>query len=122
MRQKWMRPIWFVLGTLALGLGVLGVFLPVLPTTPLVLVAAFFFSRSSQRVDDWLLAHPRFGPVIAEWRATGAIAVRIKRIAVGTMAAVFVASLVVGLPGQVLVWQALGLGIAALFVLTRPSA
>ena len=55
------------------GLAALGAVLPVLPTTPLLIVAAACFARSSPRFYRWLLANPVFGPLIREWRTTGAI-------------------------------------------------
>jgi len=54
-------------GSLALGLGTLGIFLPLLPTTPFVLLAAFFFSRGSERLHGWLVDHPRFGRYVRDW-------------------------------------------------------
>lgn len=119
---RFYRPFWLVFGLLSVALGVLGIFLPVLPTTPLMILAAFFFSKSSPRLENWLLNHNVFGPVIADWRETGAIAPRIKAIAVGTMAVVFVASLVFGVKLFVLVIQAICLGGAAWFVLSRPNS
>ena len=55
--------------------------LPLLPTTPFVLLAAFCFSRGSDRVEAWLLAHPRFGAMVADWRARRAIPMRAKQLA-----------------------------------------
>jgi len=55
-------------GSLSLVLAVLGVFLPLLPTVPLVLLAAACFARSSERVHDWLLDHPRLGPLVRSYR------------------------------------------------------
>lgn len=55
-------------GSIALGLGLLGIWLPVLPTTPFLLVAAACFARSSDRLMQWMLDHPRLGPVIESWR------------------------------------------------------
>jgi uncharacterized membrane protein YbaN (DUF454 family) len=57
--------------TLALGcvlLGIAGAFLPVLPTTPFLLVAAWAGSKGWPQLEDWLLAHPRWGPPIRRWR------------------------------------------------------
>lgn len=115
------RPLWLLLGLLAVALGALGIFLPVLPTTPLMILAAFFFSKSSPRLEAWLLDHRAFGPVIVDWRENGAIAPRIKRIATGAMAAVFVLSLILGVKPFVLVIQAICLGGASWFVLSRPN-
>lgn len=61
------RAIFVVAGTLSLLLGILGIFLPILPTTPFVLVAAACFARSSERLHDWMLSHRIAGPIIREW-------------------------------------------------------
>ena len=95
------RQAWFVLGLLALLLGLVGVVLPLLPTTPLVILAAFAFSKSSPRFESWLMRHRIFGPIIADWRANGAIAPRYKAIAVSMMAGVFLVSLILSVPGAV---------------------
>ena len=116
------RPFWLILGLLSVALGLIGAVLPVLPTTPLMILAAFFFSKSSPRFEAWLLNHRIFGPVITEWRKTGAIAPRIKTIAVGTMAGVFLLSLLMGVKPVVLLIQAVCLGGAAWFVLSRPNS
>jgi uncharacterized membrane protein YbaN (DUF454 family) len=62
---------WLMIGSgwLALGLGILGIFLPLLPTTPFVLLAAFFFSKGSESLHRWLVEHPRFGHYIRDWEA-----------------------------------------------------
>ena len=57
-----MRPLLWLAGAMALALGVIGIFLPVLPTTPFVLLAAYCFSRGSERWERWLLEHPQLGP------------------------------------------------------------
>ncbi len=55
------------LGWLALVVGLVGIFVPLLPTTPFVLLAAFFFSKGSERLHHWLLLHPRFGRYVRDW-------------------------------------------------------
>jgi len=116
-----MRWLWLGLGGLFLALGVIGAVLPVLPTTPFLLVAAGCFAKSSPRLHGWLLTHPLFGPPIRNWEEHGAISVGAKRLAVGSMAAVFALSLVLRLPWQALLGQALLMAVGAGFVLTRPS-
>ncbi len=67
-------------GTLSLSIGVLGIFLPLLPTTVFLLIAAACYARSSDRLYDWLLAHRWFGPYIRNWREHKAIPVKSKVI------------------------------------------
>jgi uncharacterized membrane protein YbaN (DUF454 family) len=68
LSPAWLRAVWLLGGALALATGVVGIFLPLLPTTPFVLLAAFCFARGSPRWEAWLLAHPRFGPLVRDWR------------------------------------------------------
>jgi uncharacterized protein len=82
------RRIFYVgLGLLSFGLGVLGAFLPVLPTTPFMLVSLWAFSLSSKRLEAWLLGHPRFGPRLVAWRAHRAVPLPVKLTAWGSMIA-----------------------------------
>lgn len=62
-----------VAGGTSLALGVAGIFLPVLPTTPFVLLAAWCFSRSSDRLHNWLVSHAHFGPIIHAWQVEKSI-------------------------------------------------
>jgi uncharacterized membrane protein YbaN (DUF454 family) len=80
-RPRWQRVLWAVGGALALITGIVGVFLPLLPTTPFVLLAAFCFSRGSERCERWLLEHRRFGPIVRDWRARRAVPLRAKQFA-----------------------------------------
>jgi hypothetical protein len=68
-----MRFLWLALGFLSLGLGFVGAFLPLLPTVPFILLAAFCFARGSPAFEQRLLDHPRFGPHIHAWRSRRAI-------------------------------------------------
>lgn len=117
-----MRPLWFALGSASLGLGILGIFLPLLPTTPLVLVSAFFFSRSSPAVHDWLLAHRTFGPAIRDWRERRAISRAGKTAAVLAMAALLVISFATGVGWTVIAIQLVVMAAGLTFVLTRATA
>ena len=77
------------LGWLCVATGVLGIFLPLLPTTPILLVALWCFSQSSRRFHDWLYHHPRLGPPLQDWRRYRVVPLRAKILAVTVMAASF---------------------------------
>lgn len=117
-----MRVFWLLVGFLSLGLGFAGIALPLLPTVPFLLLAAFSFARSSERFHRWLIEHPRLGPPIADWRASGAIRRRGKWMATLSVAAAFGLSVLLGLPLWVLGVQALALGCVLVFIWTRPEA
>ena len=86
LRPRWQRALWGAAGGAALLLGIVGVFLPLLPTTPFVILAAFCLSRCSARYECWLLEHPRLGPLVRDWRAHRAVPLRAKQIAWASMA------------------------------------
>jgi hypothetical protein len=117
-----MKVFWFLLGWLSVGLGMIGIVLPLLPTVPFLLLAAFSFARSSQRVHDWLVTHPRLGPPILDWRRGGAIGRRAKWMASGSIIAAFAISLALGVAGWVLAVQAATLCCVATFIWTRPDS
>ena len=77
----WQRLLWLSAGVLSLAAGLVGVFLPLLPTTPFILLAAFCLSRGSSRCERWLLNHRVFGPMVHNWRAHHAIPLRAKQLA-----------------------------------------
>jgi uncharacterized membrane protein YbaN (DUF454 family) len=81
------RGLYFACGWLAMALGAVGVFLPVLPTVPFLLLAAFCFARSSPELARRLYDHPRFGPAMRQWRDRRAIGRRAKVSALLAMAA-----------------------------------
>ena len=85
-RPLWQRVLWSLAGALALATGIVGLFLPLLPTTPFVLLAAFCFTRGCSRCERWLLAHPRWGPLVRDWRARHAMPRRAKQLAWTMMA------------------------------------
>lgn len=117
-----MRIFWFGLGSIATGFGIAGIVLPLVPTTPFLLVAAYAFARSSPTLHDWLVTHPRLGPMITDWQSSGAIDRRTKLIAIAVMLATMIASWMAGLGTTLLVVQVGVMTAAALFILTRPDA
>lgn len=76
-----MRWFWWLLAYVSLGLGIIGIVVPGLPTVPFVLLSAFAAARGSQRLHHWLLAHRQFGPMIRDWQAGGAVSRRAKWLA-----------------------------------------
>ncbi len=115
------RAMWIAVGFAALALAALGVVLPLLPTTPFLLVAAYAFARSSERWHAWLLSHRVFGPIIEDWRRHGAIGRRTKIVGVAAMAGVLALSVAFDVDSIVLAVQAVVLTASAAFVLSRPS-
>jgi uncharacterized membrane protein YbaN (DUF454 family) len=81
-----MRLVLLGLAWMMVGLGIAGIFLPLLPTTPFLLLAAWLFSRCSPRLERWLLDHPLFGRPLRDWRQDGAISRRAKIWAASLMA------------------------------------
>ena len=84
VRFRW---AWWLLAYAALALGFIGIFVPGLPTVPFVLLSAFAAARGSDKLHRWLLAHRRFGPMIRDWQAHGAVSRRAKWLATTMMAA-----------------------------------
>lgn len=80
------RIVYLAAGFLSLGLGAVGMFLPLLPTVPFVILAAFCFARSSPALEARLMDHAHFGPHIRRWRERGAISRRGKKAALTAFA------------------------------------
>ena len=87
LSSRGQRLLWMLAGLVSLVVGFIGIFLPLLPTTPFVLLAAFCFSRGSKRMEAWLVHHPRFGPMVQAWRRHRAVPLRAKQLATVMMAA-----------------------------------
>ena len=83
-----------VAGTIALGVGLLGIFLPLLPTTPFVLLAAACYARGSERFHQWLLANRTFGPMVYEWEQHRSLPYRTKVMAIVLMSTTMAISIV----------------------------
>ncbi|QDH71217.1 YbaN family protein [Marilutibacter alkalisoli] len=84
IRFRW---AWWLLAYASLGLGLVGIVVPGLPTVPFVLLSAWAAARGSQRLHRWLLAHRQFGPMIRDWQAQGAVSRRAKWLATTMMSA-----------------------------------
>lgn len=89
-RLRW---LWWLVAYTCLGLGIVGVVIPVLPTVPFILAATYAAARGSERLHTWLVTHPRFGPIIVTWQTQRAIPRYAKRLAIGSM--VFCAVIIV---------------------------
>lgn len=85
-----LRSIYLFSGVVFVAIGFVGAVLPVLPTTPFLILAAACFARSSRRLENWLLEHPAFGPMLRDWRARGAIPWRAKMMALAGICLGFV--------------------------------
>lgn len=103
-----------------MGLALAGVVLPLLPTTPFLLVATWAFARSSPRLDAWLRAHPRLGPPLAAWETRRAIPRHAKAIAVVTMPASWILLWSAGAPLGVVIGGGAVMLAAGGWILSRP--
>lgn len=111
-----------LLGWVAVILGVIGLFLPVLPTTPFIILAAFIFGKGSPKTRQWLLRHPTFGRMILEWEENGAISAKIKVLSCSMMVATLLTSWWFDVKPWVLIVQLVCVSAAAYYILSRPTA
>jgi uncharacterized membrane protein YbaN (DUF454 family) len=113
--------LWNISGGFFVLLGAIGVVLPLLPTTPFILLAAFCFARGSEKFHSWLLDHQTFGPLIYNWNEHGVVSVRAKASAIIFMLFAVGLSIYISVSAYV-IWIQVGvLSLVALFLLTRPS-
>lgn len=122
MIQPSKRILLLLVGWFFVVVGAIGIFLPVLPTTPFLLISLWAFSQSSERFHNWLYNHKVFGPPLQDWSKYGVIPLRAKIIAVSTMtiSAILVITFS-NTPWYGLVAMLALMAIGAGFVLTRPS-
>ncbi|WP_227515466.1 YbaN family protein [Marinobacter salinus] len=109
------------LAYIALLLAAVGVVLPLLPTTPFVLLAAFFASKGSPAFARWLEGHPRYGPAIENWQRNRAVPVKAKGLALGMMGLSWGTLFIIGTPVFALAMSGGLLTAAACYLLKRPS-
>ena len=112
---------WLALAWVNVGLAIVGAALPLLPTTPFLLVAAFSFSRSSDKWHQWLINHPQFGPLIQDWREHGVISRRTKVWGTVSLVAAMAIGIAYGVSALVLGIQAAALSAVGVFLWSRPE-
>ena len=112
---------WLCLGIVCVALGAIGVVMPLLPTTPFMLLAAFAFARSSDRLHHWLINHKMFGPMIKNWNEHGAISRKAKIASMISIVVIVLISLAAKAPIRVIVIQLFVLSGVATFILSRPN-
>lgn len=116
-----LRVLFFIGGWVSLILGCVGIILPLLPTTPFILLAAYCFSRSSERLHQWLTTHPQMGPLIQDWQQDGSICKTAKTKATVLIVGTFAVTFAVVNVGLMLTGLILLMGISVLtFIWTRP--
>ncbi|OSM06997.1 YbaN family protein [Magnetofaba australis] len=121
-QPTWRRWLFLSIGWLAVVLGLIGAVLPVMPTTPFLLVALWAFARSSQRFHDWLYYHPLFGAPLQQWVEHRVISRLGKLLAVGAISVGYI-GLVLLVKAPLSVTAPVGITLAILigYLLTRPS-
>lgn len=115
------RHFFLVSGWASLGLGAIGAFLPLLPTVPFVILAAFCFARSSPRLEAWLVTHPQFGHHIVAWREKGAIS-RKGKVAASVAFAVSIALAAIFSPWPWVMAPVIAAVVTGSWIWTRPEA
>ncbi|MEX2517514.1 MAG: YbaN family protein [Gammaproteobacteria bacterium] len=115
------RPFWFIFGCAATGCGIVGAVLPLLPTTPFLLIAAWAFARSSPRLYTWLLTHPTLGRLIGNWQRDGSLSRNTKLVAMLVMLSSLGLTLLLGFPMLVAMVQLMVFVPAGWFLLSRPE-
>ncbi len=122
MERKTKRLLYLVFGWLMFALGFIGAFLPVLPTTPLMILALWGFSNGSESLHNWLYHHPKYGPALRDWDRYRMIPVKAKMTAI-TMMSISAAYLIfLSDAPTIAIICAIGLMVwGAIYVLTKPS-
>ncbi|MCL1598423.1 MAG: YbaN family protein [Actinomycetia bacterium] len=124
VRSRTLRTVLMVLGWLWVGIAFIGIFVPILPSTGPILLAAFLFSKSSERFDRWIVENRYFGSIVRDWRSGAGFTVRAKVIAVSAIMLSFGISTFIALRSTHIYFRAgmwaLAFAVAA-YVVTRPT-
>jgi|AGTN01.2.fsa_nt_gi Uncharacterized protein conserved in bacteria len=122
MQCRWKKLSLLALGWLCVALGIIGAFLPVMPTTPFLLLALWAFARSSTHFHSWLLNHRLLGRYVADWERDRVIPVRAKVLSIGGMAVSLVwVTVFTAAPWYAVAVMAAVMAYGAWYILNKPS-
>jgi len=120
--SRFKRYLFIFLAWLFLVLAFIGMFLPILPTTPFVLLSAYLFSKSSHKLHTWIKSNKIFGPLIERWEKHGVISIRAKTLSTTMMILLFSYTVIFVPVAAAIKIIIVTIGIAVLtFIWTRPS-
>lgn len=118
-RYRW---AWMLGGHFFLAIGAIGIFVPLLPTTPLWLLAVFFYSRSSEKFRDWIMNHPKYGVPVRAFYESGIVSRRAKILATTVIfASASIPTFLIQVPLWAVVVMWVCLGGVLLFLWSRPE-
>ncbi|HEX2936802.1 MAG TPA: YbaN family protein [Bacteroidales bacterium] len=112
MLKKFVKSLFLFIGISSLVLGFIGIFLPVLPTTPFILLAAYCFAKSSERFHNYIMQHKLFGKMVSDFYEKRIIPVKTKIIALTLMWATLLLSVIFFMPYIWVKWVVIGIGVA----------
>lgn len=118
---RWRAAAWRAAAWCGLGLGAVGAVLPLLPTTPFLLIAAWAAPKGSPRLNKWLHCHPKFGPLLYAWREQRAVPARAKLIAVLLLMLSWAVLWIMATSPMVLGFTGVLFAGVAIFLLSRPN-
>jgi uncharacterized membrane protein YbaN (DUF454 family) len=121
MRAALYRQTLFAAGVVFLVVGCIGMVVPMMPGTVFLILAAWCFTRSSPRIEAWLLNHRYLGPSVRRWRETGAIPLVAKGFALTSFVGSFSGAWYFGAPQPVLIALGILFALLTVFIVTRPN-